>query len=164
MKPLLLLLAAIAALIGGAITYRAFIADTPEQIDAKHNLALIDQMDQAWIDHKQRPRSGDVLSADQFRPLRSDLIAVNLNEAGDDVRTLHRRFVAFVDRAPTLLSKLKSGPPRDGPDHPAVQQRAAEDWSIEVRNIGIQLENDLEGIRKEIQALRATYSAKAKRR
>jgi uncharacterized small protein (DUF1192 family) len=164
MKPLLLLIAGVAVLVGAAVGYQKFVADTPDQIAAKLNLALIDQIDQAWIDHKQGPRAGGALDPEQFRPLRSNLLAVNVTEAGDDVKALHRRFVAFVDRAPTLLTKLKSGPSHDGPDHPAVQQRAAEDWTMEVRNIGIQLENELAALQEEIKKLRAAYTRKSKTR
>lgn len=145
----------VAAVVGvavlGAVIYANRDDETPEQFRARRNIAMLDQMDQAWVDHKQRPRDpGSVLDPRQFDPLIRDLEAIDLYQAHDDVEALHARFVAFARSAPEFFEELTDGPPRDY----SRWSKENEDWELALRNAAIRLENEVEEIQGEIGRLR----------
>jgi hypothetical protein len=159
--PLLLLL--IAAGVGlGLWAWHQVTAETPEQYLARRNLEIVEALDAARQAHRERPPDPNfpLLDARQFAPLMADLEAIDLSDAEPDVRSLHERFVDFVRRVPTLFEMLQAGPREETRKNLTLQRMAAEEWSLEVRNVAIGLEVDLREIQEEIQKLREHYSRK----
>lgn len=156
MKGFLLLLAAVALAIFGGIIYTRVTAESPEQAQARHNLDVLAALEKTWAEHKARPAPDDPLDTTRFAALRSDVLAIETSAATEDVKAVQRQFLALVELGPKLFEKLKSGPRTDVPNNKTLQQRAADEWLVEVRNIGIRIEYELNDIQKKIDALKHT--------
>ena len=153
----------------GVIWYKA-TRETPEQQNAKWSLEALDGIVKAWEEHEaaraeaQYPEEGETIDVEKpFRDFAANLKRVNLDGAGDDVKAVHARMLKYADEAPVVLRKFKIAPLSQPTGNRALDERAAQDWSLNVQNQAIQMELLLRGADDEIGLLRAKYERARKR-
>lgn len=157
----LIVFVAVAATIGGFVWYQ-FFRVTPEQQEARWNLAALDAIEATWKEHDPRSRAA-FFDADPFRNCAARLREVDMVSVADDVKAIQQRYIKFCEAAPELLRQFQASPPDAPAGNAALQQRAAEDKLLDIRNMGIQLELLLRGIDDEIAKTRKHYTRRANR-
>ncbi len=157
MRPILTLVAIVAVLGGSVFVYKQATATTPEQDAAARSLDRLDVIEEYWKEHKERPMADDggVFSTTRFTDFAGKLRSVDLEEVDAEVKAVHERFRKYCAGAPDLIRKLQDGPDITGERGArVVEQKKAEDWVLEMRNLNIQLELLTRDIDKQIDAAR----------
>ena len=147
----------------GLIAWKMATRKTPAQLEALYNLSIVNEIEQVWQAHKERPRGAgaSILDPRQFDPLRSDLEKIDLYDVDDQVTALHSRFLNFIDQAPGHFEQLAAGAPDQGHVPGTRLSRQNEEWLLKIRNAGIQLEVKLRKLKEEIARLQSEFSARA---
>lgn len=153
----------------GVVWYR-MTRETPEQQTARWSLEALDQIVSAWEAHEAErmagafPEEGETVDVEQpFRDFAATLRRINLDGVGDDVKAVHARFLKYAEEAPAVLRKFQVAPLSQPTGNRALDQRAMEDWSLNVRNQAIQMELLLRGVEDEIGRMRGKYRRELKR-
>src|SRR5437870_839399 len=95
------------------VIWRNVVRETPEQLAARRNLEILDEIVAAWEAHRAEPRES-LLDEQPYQKFAVELRRIDLTDASVEVKAVHGRYVKYAADAPKVFEQFKT-PPAEAP-------------------------------------------------